>query len=304
MIRLKSLGAAVLACLLPLSVAEVSFAQWEDDEEEEEAEDDDEDAALEDDDKALNFNTDVEISDDDEETSAAPASQYERQGTTYYFLGARYRGLILPQAYMKLFGEGGDTFYNNAYGPELGVRKDDFEMVFAGWWANYRMEPFAFKGSSDPEDAWEVIESKLKAVNLTIDFLWTSRLSGDFSILYGFGAGLGIVWGNLTRVQAYPVGEGGKGPYARCTGSDDRLGEVPVGDNSGMVRDYCDTDNDHYDGYKEPNWLNGGSVPLVLPWLSGQAGVRYRPHEKLAFRLEGGVQTTGLFFGFSGAYQL
>ncbi len=228
----------------------------------------------------------------------APASSYEKAGKTYYYLGARYRGLVLPQPMLNLMGDGGRTFYHNAFGAELGVRKDDFEIVFAGWYAKYKTEPFAYKGSSDPEDAWEIIRSRLKAIYLTTDFLWTSKLSSEFSLVYGFGVGLGVVWGDLFRVQAYPA-EGG---YARCDGPGDPDGNQDAG--NGMTRIYCDDDNEHYDRFREPNWFDGGSVPVVLPWLAGQGGIRYRPHEKIALRLDLGLGLTGAFWGLAAGYQL
>jgi hypothetical protein len=67
---------------------------------------------------------------------------------------------------------------------------------------------------------------------------------------------------------------------------------------------YCDDVNEHYDGYAEPNWFEGGSKPALFPWLSGQVGLRYQAHEKVVTRLDIGVATTGLFLGLGADYSL
>ena len=82
------------------------------------------------------------------------ASTYEKPGKTYRFLGARYRGIIVPEFMMDLFGDGGRTVYVNGVGPEFGIRKDNFEYIFALWWAGYYMKPTPFKAADDPRIAW------------------------------------------------------------------------------------------------------------------------------------------------------
>ena len=47
----------------------------------------------------------------------------------------------------------------------------------------------------------------------------------------------------------------------------------------------------------EPSWANGGSRPIVFPWLAVQTGLRYKPHRNVVFRLDLGVGTSAFFFG-------
>ncbi|MEZ4220878.1 MAG: hypothetical protein R3B13_08110 [Polyangiaceae bacterium] len=221
-------------------------------------------------------------------------SPIEEPGKTYRFLGLRYRGIIIPKFMMNLFGDGGATVYNHAFGPEFTVRKDGFEYVFSLWYASYSMSPTPFKASGDPEVAWEIVESKLKAVFLTSDFLWSSEMSPEFSINYGMGAGFGIVFGDLIREQSTPANGVAGDPYdyIRCTS--------PGVPNT----TYCGTDNDHYNGYTEPSWANGGSKPIIFPWLVAQTGFRYKPHRNFAARLDAGFGTSGFFVGLAGNYGL
>jgi hypothetical protein len=226
--------------------------------------------------------------------AAAADSPIEEPGKTYRFVGLRYRGIIVPKFMMNLFGDGGRTVYNHAFGPEFTIRKDGFEYVFSLWYASYAMKPTPFKASSDPEAAWEIVESKLSSIFLTSDFLWSSELSPEFSINYGMGAGFGIIFGDLVREQSYPVNGAPGNPedYLPCIGP---LNPDP---------NYCGTDNDHYNGYTEPSWANGGSKPIIFPWLVAQTGFRYKPHRNFAARLDAGFGTTGFFVGLAGNYGL
>lgn len=210
-------------------------------------------------------------------------------------LGVRYRGLLLPQSVVNWFVEGGKTVYVHGVGPELSIPAGEGEYLLSAWLAFYSMSPVALKGQGDVEEAWEIVESQMKALYLTIDRLWQTPLTGQLALSYGGGAGLGVFFGDLKRTQAaLEVGgdAGNPGDYAPCS--------APGQPNS----TYCDEVNQHYDDYGEPNWLHGGSKPVVYPWLSGQVGLRFRPHEKLVTRLDLGVSTSGLFVGVGADYSL
>jgi len=231
----------------------------------------------------------------------AASSPVEQPGKTYYGVGLRYRGIIVPKFMMNIFGSGGATILANGVGPEFIIRKDDFEYQFSGMFTGYGMGQTPFKAKSDGPEAWEIVESKIKVFYLTADFNWTHNFKPQFGVNYGFGAGVGIVWGDLFRTQAYPgpgansnTGEG----FLPCSG---KL-TPPVEYRPGVP--YCGTDNDHYNGYTEPNWANGGSKPIIFPWLAVQTGLRYKPHRNFIARLDLGFSTSGPFFGIGADYGL
>jgi hypothetical protein len=210
-------------------------------------------------------------------------------------LGLRYRGVLLPKPVMGWFLEGGKTVYVNGVGPELSIPDGDGEYLLSAWLAFYSMSPVAIKGSGDEEAAWEIVESQMKSLYLTVDYVWHTPLTGGLALSYGGGAGLGILFGALNRTQAWlePGGSpGDPADYSPCSG-------IGVPDPI-----YCDDVNEHYDGYEEPNWFEGGSKPALFPWLSGQVGLRYQAHEKVVTRLDIGVATTGLFLGLGADYSL
>jgi hypothetical protein len=216
----------------------------------------------------------------------ASDSPVELPGKTYYLVGLRYRGILIPKFMMNLFGDGGRTVYVDSIGPELGIRKDGFEYIFSIWWADYGMEDTPFKASDDDDDAWEIVESKINVLYLTADFLWSHDFSPEFALNYGMGAGFGFVWGPLYRTQAYPP-PGVTDPYEY---------EKCIAEGFPNAR-YCGGNNDHYDDYEEPNWSGGGSKPVIFPWFAIQTGLRVKPHRNFVARVDLGFGISGFFFG-------
>lgn len=217
-------------------------------------------------------------------------SPVELPGRTYYFVGARYRLIVVPKFIVGLFSDGGKTVSVQSGGAEFGIRKDGFEYNLGAWLAAYSMDPTTFKAKSDGEDAWELVESKIKILYLTADFMWTHDFSPEFGLNYGMGAGLGLVFGPLYRNQAY---RNMSGDYVECTG--------PGNPN---FADYCGDDNKHYNDYEEPSWADGGSKPIVFPWFAAQTGFRYKPHRNFVARLDAGFGLSGFFIGVGGDYGL
>lgn len=213
-------------------------------------------------------------------------SPVEEPGRTYHFVGARYRYIVVPAFMMRLFADGGTTVGVHSFGGEFAVRKDAFEYNFGLWYAAYSMDPTPFKAKSDGEDAWELVESRLKILYLTADFLWSHDFTPEFALNYGMGAGFGFVFGPLYRNQAFRQGD----RFVRCPGP----GAAPA----------CGNDNDHYNNFEEPSWADGGSRPIIFPWLALQTGVRYKPHRNFAFRFDTGFSLSGFFFGLGADYGL
>ena len=235
---------------------------------------------------------------EDERKETSPV---EYPGETYRFVGLRYRALLIPSFIMGLFGEGGDTIVVHNFGPEFTIRKDAFEYSFAVTYAPYSMgsgpssvDQVTFKDPNDPEEAWELVTSELKVLYLTADFVWSTPISSQVSFLYGGGAGIGFVFGNLYRTQAYLD----DGVYKPCSGP----GQPPVLASTGAP--YCGNDNDHYDGYTEPSWANGGSKPIIFPWLAIQTGLRWKPHRNFVARVEAGIGLGQFFLGVGADYGL
>ncbi len=221
-------------------------------------------------------------------------SPIEDPKTTYYFVGLRYRAHVVPKFMINLFGDGGTTVFANGFGPEFTVRKNDFEYVFSAWWTKYAFDWIPFKGSSDSNNAWELVKSNIQVLYLTTDFNWTHQVSPAFGLNLGIGAGIGVVWGDLNRVQAAPKNGVYSNPdnLARCIGPNN-----PV-----TAGNFCGTDNNHYGNYSEASWANGGQKPIFFPWLGFGPGIRLKPHRNFMMRIDVGWGLIGPYFGASGNY--
>jgi hypothetical protein len=229
----------------------------------------------------------------------------ERAGKQYLFLGARYRMVVIPEFIQHAFAEGGETVYASTPGLEFVIRKDQFEYELFGQLGFYTFKDVPFKGASDPATAWEILDANYKILTVGSDFMWsTDDFTPGLSLVYGAGAGLGLVFGDLTRTQAYPPG-GTTDPYqfVRCAGAGVGQNETNPADRSAADA-YCDTQNDHYNGYVEPSWANGGSSPLIFPWIAANVGLRYKVARQFAMRLDAGLMLTGAFFGLGADFGL
>lgn len=212
-----------------------------------------------------------------------------------YYLGLRYRGLVIPEFVLDWFINGAQTIYANGIGPEFSIRDGSAEYTLSAWVAFYAMDPSAIKGLQNEEEAWEIIESDLKSLYLTADFLWHHPLRPGLDLSYGASAGIGFIFGDLYRTQAYLTEGGTPGDpsdYRPCHA---------LGQPSDI---YCDDYNDHYGGFSEPSWSNGGAKPVLFPWLAGQLGLRYQAHPRVVTRLDIGLGLSGILLGLAADYGL
>jgi hypothetical protein len=236
--------------------------------------------------------------------AASSRSVVEEPGKSYYTVGLRFRGLFIPSFMIHAFGEGGSNVFAPSFGPEFGIRRDGFEYVFGINYSSYVMTHQPFKAPSDPEEAMELVDAHLKVLYFTADFQWSKDLSPNVAWTYGGGAGLGFVWGPLYRSQAYPSTSAENG-WDYCTGP------APAGAPPPQSV-YCQPDPDiaaagdpqHWKGYEEPSWADGGSKPLLFPWIALQTGLRIKPDPKFVARLDVGIGFGQLWFGVGADYGL
>lgn len=229
----------------------------------------------------------------------------EAPGKTYMFIGARYRNVMIPKFVQNLFSDGGKSLYAHTPGVEFAIRRDKFEYQLFGMLGLYNLEDVPFKGKSDENDAWEIINADYKILYLDADFMWsTDDFTPGLSLIYGAGVGLGFVFGDLGRVQAYPANsqgafdpseDGNPDAYRECAGVGSPTPQYCQGTGDGA---------DHYGSYTEPTWADGGSSPLIFPWMAANIGLRYKAHKNFVGRVELGLMPTGAFVGLAADYGL
>ncbi len=228
----------------------------------------------------------------------------ESAGKRYVFVGARYRGNIVPQFMLNLVVDEGGTTYANAVAIELDVRKNGFSLIPALGLTEYGTGDILFKekGSKDIPGNYSYVNSSMKALYATVDLLWSAKISRTLDFEYGAGFGLGVVFGDLVNNWVYEDANGSLGGsngkrYAKC-----QVGGTQAGCNAIEHRNATTL---KVGEYTEPSWTDGGSKPVVFPWISiPQIGLRYKPVKTVVARLGMGFALTGFWFGFSGEYGL
>ncbi len=241
----------------------------------------------------------------------------EQKGQSYYFLGVNYRGTIVPKFMVNMFVDEGATFYTNTVGLSFDYRKDHFSIIPGLNFTDMSFGNVLFlqKGKADTDPGnWGVVHSDLHAIYLTVDLLWSVPIakSGAVDFEFGFAVGLGGVFGDLwnTWVTNDPSIGGAAIPsatynrnYYQCTQTPGANGIAP---GDGTLQTGCNIQNHTNaqisktgpgNGYREPNWFDGGSVPVVFPWLELPIiGFRFKPIKEFEARVNGGFSVTGFFF--------
>ena len=215
---------------------------------------------------------------------------FEEEHTPYYFLGAFYRHTWTPKFLIGLFTDEQTSASNPAFGLEFTYRKDSFEIITSLWYQSYSVNG-PFRGNGDTVMETEFIDSDLKAAFVGAAFLWSTMFTDWIGLEYGLDIGIGGVWGDLERNEAYPSDASGSvGGYAPCSGPGD-----PASPS------FCEAAGGNYGN--EPSWIDGGSRPVVWARLAPHLAVRIKPIHQVVLRIDGGFDIfSGFFFGGAAAF--
>jgi len=240
-------------------------------------------------------------------SSVDPHDPYEEPGKRYLFIGARYRGVVIPQFLLNAFVNEGKTIYSNTVGIEMDIRKDGFSLIPALSYSELGTGGYVLfhqKGSpTNVAGNYSVVSSELKTIFASLDILWSARLNRVLDFEYGLGVGLGALFGDLYTNWVYPDANGNipsqdtNQKFSLCTSEDPSRPGCNKKDHQG-------TDTARVNNYSEPGWFSGGSKPSMYLWLTPQVGLRIKPAKEFEARLGLGFAVTGPWFGLSGAYGL
>jgi hypothetical protein len=233
----------------------------------------------------------------------------EEPGQKYFFVGARYRLTAIPQFMVNLFVNEGATFVSHTIGAEIDMRKENQSTIpwFAVQTFGFGDTLFLQKNGTPPADMaanWSVVNSGLLGLFFGLDELWSVPMDSDHHLdfEYGFGVGIGFIFGTLHNDWVY---DNTNGPLVSSTGR--HFSEcTTVNDGpscqTGAHQNATIAKVGHY---SEPNWFNGGSIPVIFPHVAfPQLGLRWKPAKQFEMRLSTGFSLTGFFFGISGDYGL
>lgn len=231
------------------------------------------------------------------------ADEGDPKGRRATWVGARFRGMIIPQFLMNAFGEGGATVFVPGVDVTLTRSMSAADVVFSLGYSSYGMGEVPFKLRGRPDTEYEILESDMHALLATAGIMWSVPLDsgGRWNFRFGAGIGVGVVFaGGLYRTQAYPLIGSPSDPasYVKCGGPNNPEGTFR----------YCnqlDKDADHYGGYAEPSWFSGGARPLIFPWLTiPEVGLAWRVTPRVTMDLGLGLSLSGAMVSLGGRYGL
>jgi hypothetical protein len=254
----------------------------------------------------------------DEQVADDITNTTELPGKSYRFVGVRYRGTIIPSFLEHLFVKDGGTVYSNSIGAEVDFRKDSKSTIVWLQYTEYGFGNTLFlqKGQPDEQNNYSVVSSSLKGIYLGLDEVWSTPIANHVDFEYGFGLGLGAIFGNLYNNWVYQGDKSIPGAiqaannnyYVPCNSPTDGPLLVQMGNTLGYSScspaAHSNSEKTKVANYVEPNWFNGGAVPVVFPHVAGQIGLRYKPIKQLQTRLDLGISLTGFWFGLSADYGL
>ena len=227
----------------------------------------------------------------------------EQEHRTYIYAGVRYRGVLMPKFLLNAVVNEGTSIYSNVVGLEVDFRTNGLSIVPALSFQEWGMRDTLFLEKGKPDTVasnWSVVNSKLMALNATVDVLWSKKLKPTLDFEYGAGVGLGVAFGQLGVNWTYfdP-----NGAYRTSDGRSMSPCQSEGGVSAGCTRrEHSFASEAKVGGYEEKSWINGGAKPNLIPWLTPQVGLRYRPRPDVVARIGVGLALTGVWFGLSGDY--
>lgn len=183
-----------------------------------------------------------------------------------------------------------DGVANLAYGLEFTTRiPDKFDVVVGLDWANLRTADGYWLEDGDPVVDADYTESNLSLINADVSLHWFTNLNRkeNFQWYYGFGLGMGVVLGELTKYDIDPGTSGCN--WTQEERDSQRLDLV----------DECASDFDNpYIDRSQPE----DRIPPVVPALSLTTGLRYMPTDNLSIGIETGFKTLYFYGGLEIGY--
>jgi len=211
-----------------------------------------------------------------------------------YWLGARFRGYLVPNFVMNIVVDGGTTTFVPAGEVTFTARLADVDLVAAIGATSLGLGATAVKPPGTPNTEWEIVESDLVGITATLDILYRFRLDEAGVATLGLGGGVGIGFapiGDLYRWQAYPTGDpDDPSTYAKCKAPNDPAGSYR----------YCNQlDKDaHRYGEGDAAWGNGGARPVIYPWVAlPLVALAFRPDDHVEIGVDLGVTLQGFLMG-------
>jgi hypothetical protein len=224
---------------------------------------------------------------------------YEDPKKSYFFVGAAWRYVIMPQFMLQWFLDAAPTLATTgSFFGEFGYRKNGFQVVAQVGWMKWNFKG-PFQASGDPSEDTEWLIGKFNMLQGTAAITWSTSFTDWFAVEYGVEAGIAGVIGDLTRSEAY---HGADGKWKACPTYWANQAGWPGGVRDGDSMIYCDTpvatnggatpptnESDeigaHYN-VKAKHGISNGGIPRAVPILGPRVALRFKPIHQLVLRVD------------------
>jgi hypothetical protein len=231
---------------------------------------------------------------------------HEDPKKSYFFVGAAWRYVMLPQFVLEWFLDAAPSLATTgSFFGEFGYRKDGFQVTAqAGWMKWYFQGPFQLAG--DPPQDTEWLHTRFNFLQATATVTWSTSFTDWFALEYGIEAGIAILFGDMTRSEAYHR----NGKWTACptyagsptwpTGldfQDDALIYCDRPINGATVSNEAGEDGAHYN-VKANRGIGNSGVPYAVPVIGPRLSLRFKPIHQVVLRID--VPLPLLPYGFVG----
>ncbi len=233
---------------------------------------------------------------------------HEDPAKRYAFLGVKWSFMALTPTLLKAYTvKVGPTVSNaKTFAAELAFRRKGFQVTGSLGFMHLRAHgPFQLK--SDPIEDTEWLDVNFKMLNLTTAITWSTAFTDWFALEYGLEAGIGFLFGDMIRTEAYKTANGkwGKCPAwaSQTTVQSDRLHfnddfpnptpeqrrycQIPDGpaDQVPPASNTADMDGEQYNQKAKRGLFNAG-VPHAFPILGPRLSLRFKPIHQFVIRVD------------------
>jgi hypothetical protein len=252
-----------------------------------------------------------------EERFRETTDPYEDPKQRYLFFGAGWRFSRVPSWMLGAYhAEAGPAVGTPAsFTAELAFRKNGFQVTPTVGFTKLNIKgPYQLKG--DPLEDTEWLDAKFKFLNLTVALTWSTSFTDWFALEYGLEAGIGLLFGNMTRSEAFRANNGawGKCPawasqansgilfnpdFPRPTREQRTFCDPPIGPNDEPPprTNGADEKGAQY-GVRAKRGLIHGGIPNVIPILGPRLSLRFKPIHQVVLRID--IPLPQVPFGFQG----
>lgn len=224
---------------------------------------------------------------------AEPAAVTATTNPVDYGVSMRLRNVRAPQFVIEIFTERATGASNFGFGLDFVRRRGTTEIQLGFEFEHIQPDEGVFIESGTNVAAGDEADyivspehnngKELGLLSFEFTFFNHVPIKPKFSFRYGFGAGIGIVTGDLGRYNVICVGATNDNPEPGCKPMNSPFNgnALPSPDQGGTVVQY--------------------NLPPVFPILNMIAGFQFKPIPKATVNLELGIRTFP-FIGLSGGY--